>query len=362
MKRIVSFIAVLFLLIMSGCSDYHEINDTAMVSGIAIDREGEKSYRVSAEIIQPAGSDQASTGAKVISEEGNSMEDCLNRMVNSATKDLHFTHCKLVLFSQKIAEDGISDFVDTFLRDPRFRADLYLAVVAEGKASDMLRVGEQDDRICSFDFASVIENSYTETGSVPPTQLYQFFMDGDLSMLPSFAESEGCYSVCGVVGFRKGIACGNLDLRLTQSMLLVSGEYRRGELILTPENGNSVPCQIRSVAVKKKISEADGITVSVQIQCKIRLTSLPKEIDIATEKNLQKTEAELSRLLTEKLKSDWNRARGNGMEDFFGLSVYVYRHDPNLLEKRKSEGQISFEPTCSVILENFGFTDERISE
>lgn len=366
MKEIWTALSVVFLFFsLVGCSDYREINDTAMVAGIGIDRGTRGKYAVSVEIIQPASGESAKPTANVLTDEGDNVEDCLKRLVYVATKELQFSHCKLILFSDDLTEEGIGLLIDAFLRDPRYRSDLFLAVVEGKKASEMLSVGKTEERIASFDYASVIENSYRETGSVPPARLYQFFMDGNYTLLPFFNESEGQYSVGGTFGFYDGKKCGRLDLSSTQSIMLVSGEFPRGELLLVDKVGCGIPCQIRSVETKRKITDGDSLSVTAEIQCNIRLTSLPQGLDLSTQDGVSAAEAEISRLMSEKLRNDWEVSVENHMEDLFGLSVYVYRHAPRLFElweKGEKGTVIELIPQCRVTLENFGFSDERIGK
>ena len=66
MKRIVPLILIILLsLSLCGCYDYQEINDTAMVSGISIDKGKESRYTVSVEVIQPSDSEKSTPKAKV---------------------------------------------------------------------------------------------------------------------------------------------------------------------------------------------------------------------------------------------------------------------------------------------------------
>ncbi len=336
-----------------------------MVAGISIDKGKDTAYSVAVEVIQPADSETSTPGAKVVRESGNSVEDCLKRLVNAATKDLQFSHCKLILFSDEIACQGISELVDYFLRDSEYRSDLFLAVVSGADASEMLSTGEKESRISSYDYASVIENSYTETGSVAPTKLYQFPMDGNLSILPMFKKSDGQFSVSGSQGFRDGKKYMEMNLNFTQSVLLVSGEYRRGELLLYTDDGTEIPCQIRSVSTRKKISKSGPLSVCATIDCDILLTTIPSEFDISTEEGMKKTESEVARLLTKKIQDDWNYAKKNGYSDIFGLEVYVYRHSPKRFEewsRNQNKNVLELIPKCAVKLANFGLSNERITE
>ncbi len=358
-------ISVVLLCSLNGCYDYQEINDTAMVAGISIDKGKDTAYSVSVEVIQPADSETSTPKAKVLKEAGNSVEDCLKRLVNAATKDLQFSHCKLILFSDEIASQGISGLVDYFLRDSEYRSDLFLAVVSGADASEMLSTGEKESRISSYDYASVIENSYTETGSVTPTKLYQFPMNGNLSILPMFQKNDGQFSVSGSQGFRDGKKYTEMDLDFTQSILLVSGEYQRGELLLRTDDGTEVPCQIRAVKTKKKIAKENSLLVFVTIDCDILLTTLPVGFDISTEEGMKKTESEVAHLLTKKIQEDWNHAVKEEFSDIFGLEIYVYRHAPRLFDEwknKKNDDDIKLIPQCSVELANFGLSNERITE
>ena len=353
--------SILIMFSLSGCYDYQEINDTAMVAGISIDAGQDTDYSVSVEVIKPADSESSTPKAKVLKESGNSVEDCLKRLVNAATKELQFSHCKLILFSDEIATQGISDLVDYFLRDPEYRSDLFLAVVSGSQASEMLSTGEKESRISSYDYAAVIENSYTETGSVVPTRLYQFPMDGDLSILPIFKKNNDQFSVIGSQGFRKGKKCAEFDLKFTQSVLLVSGEYKQGELLLFTDDEREVPCQIKAVKTKKKIVGENPLTVSVTIDCDILLTTLPDGFDISTEEKMDKTESEIARLLTKKIQKDWEKALKGNYSDLFGLEVYVYRHAPKKFENLNGK-RVELQPQCDVELANFGISNERINE
>ncbi|MBQ4322903.1 MAG: Ger(x)C family spore germination protein [Clostridia bacterium] len=366
MKRMLYFIlTMLNVLSLGGCYDYHEINNTAMVAGIGIDHGKEFHYKVSVEVIRLSGGESSKPTAKVISEEGDNVEDCLKRLVNVATKELQFSHCKLILFSDSVTEEGLSDLVDAFMRDPQYRSDLFLAAVQGSGAHEMLSIGEKEERIASYDYVSVIENSYRETGSVPPTKLYQFSMDGDQTMLPLFTESDGKYSVDGTVSLVKGKKFGLLDLEKTQSVMLVSGEYRRGELLLTTEDGVEIPCQIRSVKASRRVEDGASLSVFVKLECYIRLTSMPKDFDLSTMHGVDAAEEKISALLSEKLESDWQWAKERDLCEVFGLSVYVYRHAPHLYDLRNAGERgriIELKSECKVTLENFGFSDERISK
>lgn len=364
MKRfLLCFYIVSVLLSLVGCYDYKEINDTAMVAGIAVDVAEAGQYRVSVEVIVPGESDSSSPKGKVLYEVGPTVEICLKKTVNTAAKQLQFSHCKIVVFSDEILNLGIADHLDYFLRNPEYRGDLYLAAV-NGSASEMLAAGEKEARIASYDYVSVIENSYEETGAVPGTKLYQTTMDYGLSLLPRFSEKDGKYAVTGSFGIRDGKKFAEIDLQMTQSILLLSGEYQRGELSLKTQDGIDVPCQIRVVNVDRRILEGTEVVLEVLLECDILLTTLPQGFDISSEEAMEKTEEKVAQLLTETLERHWDLAKRMGIQQIFGAEIYCYRHAPELYFERIANGDASIRPhpVCIVQLSNFGFSNERVTE
>lgn len=368
MKRLAVIVVAFGVMLscLSGCYDYKEINHTAMVSGIGIDVGNRGRYRVSVEVIQPSSGEGESSVAKVFFDEGDSVEDCLKRLVHVVSRELRFSHCKLIVFSENVASAGISNLVDGFLRDPEYRPDLYLAVVSGGTAFGMLSVGEKEKIISSYEYATIIGNSYSETGSVPPTRLYQFSMDGDYTMLPCFkASEEGIYSVNGACGFRDGKKFVDTSLSLTQSILLLSGQYKRGELLLT-DGDLQIPCQIRSVNTDRSVvRHENGVAVRVEISCNIRLTSLPARFDLSSVSGVESAEKILSQMLDRRISKDFSDSKKSHAQALFGLSVYLYRYHTELYEALKATGgeeSVSLSVKCSVRLENSGFSDERIRE
>lgn len=364
MKNALAVFLFVFLVFgLCGCFDYREINDTAMVSGIAIDEavNGGK-YTVSVEIIQSTGSEGSSPKGKILSESGETVETCLKKLVNAATKELHFSHCKLILFSRQIASQGILDLVDYFLRDSEYRPDILLAVVDGTNAKEMLGVGEKEGRICAFAFADVIQNSFTETGSVPPTKLYQFSMDGDHTLLPSFRKIDDTFSVDSVCGFQKGRLTHLIPLREAQSIMLTSNEYKSGEVLLFDDEGTAYSCKITDVKTTKKVVEGNTLSVFATVECKVLITSLPKNLKIATQTDLESAQNKIQELLQKKLEDDWQKAVAEGYHMYYGLSLYVYRHKPKQYAEWKDDWApvIPFVQKCKIHLENQSISDERL--
>ena len=87
---------VLLLPLFGGCLDSHEIETLAIVSGLAVDRGEEKTFRVTAELIS---SKSEQTSSLSVSAEGDTVYDCIRSLVSPAGKTLYLSHCKVCVLS-----------------------------------------------------------------------------------------------------------------------------------------------------------------------------------------------------------------------------------------------------------------------
>lgn len=123
MKKILIVIGAILLL--TGCYDYHELNDLEIVSSLIIDYKEDK-YVVNIEVLETG--DAADTGSFFLEGEGVTLEEAMNNIYRDSALTPFYTHMKSLIISKRVAEAGIDDFFDYLLRDTQFRKDIYIFV------------------------------------------------------------------------------------------------------------------------------------------------------------------------------------------------------------------------------------------
>ena len=138
-KVVLTIIVVIFSLTLSSCMG-REPNEIAYIVALGIDKAENGNYEIT---IQYANTTQISGGA---SEEGGKVG---NQIVENVTveaptiygaiglanhivsKTFTLSHAKLIVFSKEVAEEGLKDLVETFIRSEELRPDVYLAVASD---------------------------------------------------------------------------------------------------------------------------------------------------------------------------------------------------------------------------------------
>lgn len=143
MKKFVLIIITLFiLLISSGCYNYKEINDMAIVSSIGIDKDNKnEKYIVSAQIMNSKESeDSEDSQITVYTKEGDTVHEALRNITLKSPRKLYGNHLSKIVLSEEVAKEGIDNILDIFNRITEVRNEFIITIVKEDKASDVLKV------------------------------------------------------------------------------------------------------------------------------------------------------------------------------------------------------------------------------
>ncbi|MGG4197640.1 Ger(x)C family spore germination protein [Peribacillus frigoritolerans] len=133
---------------LSGCWDRIEITDLAIVTAAAIDKRGNDQIELSVQVFIPSsissgggqgGSSQGGGGVTTMvrNEKGSNISDALSKLQSKLPRKVFWGHCKVFVFGEKLAKEGIQEQLDFLLRhpQPREKANVY---VSKGEAKPIL--------------------------------------------------------------------------------------------------------------------------------------------------------------------------------------------------------------------------------
>ncbi|WP_106766507.1 Ger(x)C family spore germination protein [Paenibacillus faecalis] len=136
---------ILPLLLLTGCWSKVEINEQMFVFAIFIDK-GEQPDSVEVTLGSPlpnrlspgkqTGGSNDGTPYTMINKTGNSIPETINAIQRDATRQLDFSHTRVVVISREFAESGIRDVLDWILREPSLNFSSFL-LASEGKAKQI---------------------------------------------------------------------------------------------------------------------------------------------------------------------------------------------------------------------------------
>lgn len=180
-------VIVLAFLFFSNDFGLTDVQKTAIVMAVGIDRE-EENFILTSQIAIPQASTQgkASEAVQLVSR-GKTIAEAFEQINAKTGWYPKLVFCKLILLGEKTCEQDVFDALDFFLRD-EYLTDDCLVAACDGLATEILNTSALVDPSSSVAIGKVLSNHAERVGSVLPATLRDFsigyFGDSKSSFLP----------------------------------------------------------------------------------------------------------------------------------------------------------------------------------
>lgn len=179
MKKRLLLLLCAATVILTGCWDSIELNDIAIVTGMAIDPGKDKKYQLTVGYVNPAqySKQNPAQGAPVsiMTLEGNSLPEISAKMNVGVSRRLIFSHTRALYINETVAKDnGVSHFLDSLERSPQFRNDFNILVTKNHSAGDFAMINDPVERVPSLKVQKSIKSLLKSWGGDPRVRLTDF--------------------------------------------------------------------------------------------------------------------------------------------------------------------------------------------
>ncbi|MFD2444551.1 Ger(x)C family spore germination protein [Bacillus sp. CGMCC 1.16607] len=222
MKRIFIFPFFIAVFLLTGCWDSLEINDAAIITGIAIEKGENALYKMTVSTVNATELSKSSatgnTPSTTFSLEGDSISELSNKMNIGLTRKNIYSHTRILVISEKIAKEGMLEFLDFLERSGEFRNDFNIMVSKGVKASDILKVAYPLQKDPSLKLHKQAQSFLDYWGGDPKVRLTDFI---------TALVVEGRHPVAAVVTIKgdakKGQSVENNKMLDLDAMVIMDG-------------------------------------------------------------------------------------------------------------------------------------------
>ena len=137
MKKIL--ILLFFILILTGCYDYKELNNLAIVSGISIDYLDNK-YELNFEILND--DELSQNRVYYINSSGKTLKDAFANATSKMNRIPFYSHIKVIILNETIIND--KDFINYIVHNNKITNDFYI-VGTSNNSSEILKFKDQKE-------------------------------------------------------------------------------------------------------------------------------------------------------------------------------------------------------------------------
>ena len=181
-------LAVVFLAFLFFSNDFGlmDVQKTAIVMAVGVDKE-EDEFVLTSQIAMPQAGQQKSSQAVQLVSKGKTVAEAFEQINAKTGWYPKLVFCELILLGEKTAQENVFDALDFFLLDEYLADDCQVAV-CKGLARDILNTSALVDPSSGVAISKILSPHAERVGSVHPVNLKDFsighFGDSRSAMLP----------------------------------------------------------------------------------------------------------------------------------------------------------------------------------
>lgn len=183
MKKILNIILIVFIFLVnlyafSASYTCDNIDNLAYVVGIGIDTSTSNNLKVSFQFTDTSAysseGDSGSNSTIINTVEAQSLESSVNLLNSYVGKNINLAHCKVIVFSEEIAKNGLSNYIYSLINNSQVRPSSNI-VISKCEAKYYLENSISQYEKVITKYYDVFPNSSDYTGYISNVTLGDFF-------------------------------------------------------------------------------------------------------------------------------------------------------------------------------------------
>ena len=386
-NKILIIIIILFLL--CGCGNYRELNNIAIVTGVAIDKVDDN-YELS---ILIANSPKTQTSSKegeaqttVYTAKGKTISKAFQNLDYKSPKTLYLGHINVVIISEKIGKEGFLNSADYLLRHYESRKRFFLMQAKDDKPKDILKIVSPLESFPSQSIATLLKSN-KDVQSIVETVDYSTFVSRILEkgydpMLPAITISGNK---------KKGSTNKNIEstepnayLRLDSIAIYKNDKFKAYEKFKYSQNVSIINNNVTELKttftyknkeigfnvdkIKSKINIKNPNTIKINIKGQGYITEIDSKINIENEKTIKKMQKKLNKEIKKTILKTIHKMQQEYKSDVFGFGNKIYKKYPQKWQKIEKKWNEKYFPNLNInvdvniIISSSGSLDKTIKE
>ncbi len=333
--------------VATGCWSYRELDDMAIVAGMAVDKVDDK-FLLTVEVVNPQqGPEGTQYEAVIFDSVGSAIFDGIRNIIRKSGRKLFWSHAKILIISKAAAEEGLVPILDWVGRDVEVRGDMWILVSEEETAQEILKGEKGLYDLLSFQIQDVLW-AEENLARFPTMELWEFL--NDIGEEGGGAVATGIYlvsynggkipQVSGSALFKGDRLVGWLDDIETRDLLWIRDEVQGGFVMVEQvgEEQTKVSMEISKSRTKVKSVVEDGkLRMKIDIELEMGIAELSTTKDYFTEEGITFLENATERILQEQINGTIRKVQREYGTDVFKFGQTIKREMPDRWRQMKED-------------------------
>ena len=362
-KLLVCF-SLIFLL--SGCYNYRELNDIAIVSAIGIEKKDDL-YNMTFQIMntKKGGNDgnSAESQPKFITynESGKTIQGISRKIISESPRRLYLNHVQVLIISEELAKDGIIDILDWFARDSESQKDFYVLIskdpnkvlstltsietlnskkIADNIKTNSKFLGTTEETTFEDVLATYINDKQELT--LPSIKLSGNIKSSDQSSNIETSNPEAKIYLSNTAVFKDDKMLGYLTNDESLAINFIKNKIKNTIIEYKCDDKNYITSEIFNVKTKLEIEKDKIPTVKIKVKGNANINEINCDLDLENSKIIKKINNDLEKEIKNLITSSIYSVNNKYNTDIYGFEDLFYKKDTKNYEKIKENWDDNF--------------------
>lgn len=167
----------MILFLTTGCWNYTELNDLAIVKGVSIDQEEDNyivNYMISNASSEKGSSKDSSPQTALIEGKGKTISEAISEIKLISPKKIYIGHMLVYVISEAVAKNSLTEATDYFFRNNNSKRSFQVVIAKDTKAKDTLKILSPLDSFPSDNIAKNLATAESFSGYVSNSAFVYF--------------------------------------------------------------------------------------------------------------------------------------------------------------------------------------------
>ena len=361
MKKILIIIP-LILTLLTGCYNYEELNNLAIVSAISISLNKNNQYDVIVQVVNPKKEQDSSSSNEpdfiTFESTGSTLHESFRKLTKKSLKRIYGNQMQVVIIDESIAKNNLKDILDFLIREPEIRNEVYILI---GKDKDILKILTPLNNISSQNIKESIENDTKRLGcskiitlsdlikdyknpnielTIPSIKISGNSNDGKEEKNLEQSQTDTSIELDGIAVFKDNKLKGYLTDDESLTYNFITNKIKNTLIKLNYNNNNEYIITETISSKTKLIPNIKNNTITINIKGTSAITELNKKIDIEKKENINKLEKKLNNKIEKFITVNYQRINDKYNSDIYGFKDLYYKTNNKYYKKMNNKENI----------------------
>ncbi|KXZ40670.1 spore germination protein KC [Alkalithermobacter thermoalcaliphilus JW-YL-7 = DSM 7308] len=349
-KKILTVITIISMSIgLTGCWNNHPLKEKAIVVAVGLDKAEDELIEATIQLARPnlLQPDQPTVqnAVKVVSSKGETIFEAVRNALLSINEKPYYGHNQIIIISEKIAKDGIQQYLDFFARDHEPGLKSYVLISKGISAKDVLHAKSMFESIPALYIKDIIEN-YKYVGKIKAMNLGEIIKELNYPenspsigvIQPQVEEAKFIehMKIGGAAVFKEDKLYGYLNEIETRSLLFVKDDIGSGIIQMKNplQERHKVALEIIRAKTNKDVElKGDSYKFIIDIKMDVNLAEQHGRGDLTSEQAIKMLEIEAQRVIKDQIREMLSKIQKEYQSDVVGFYKTLRRKYPDIAKE-----------------------------